>query len=213
MRRLLKKSLIAATFIFLIIALIFCSKEDDRVKAHMTIYLAGPLLAKGGTVIVVANPIPVQQWKNLPSGPNSTKDDPSYLKRRLETMHPDDRLFGVVARTQVSIVKFVYPEDGTFSFNFLPLAGEGKDSVTSREVSFGSRTKGENDQSEEAWHYFSAVEIQGPESSDADSRGIVSYVGRLMELHPAETQYEGSVLYSLSSEQIDKVVPPGESRP
>jgi hypothetical protein len=165
------------------------------------------LLKEGGTVIVVANPIPLQAWKILPKGENAADTDLQNAKSK--DLKPDDKLFGVVASTKVSIIEFVYPEGGTFGFNLVAMDEPGKEKtlLKTRQILVGDGgytiwSTGEN----VPWDYVSTVHVYGPAVSEGDSRGARVYSSEIMNLRPQKTVYEGAVLYSPTNGQVDEAV-------
>ncbi|MBA8879016.1 hypothetical protein [Phyllobacterium myrsinacearum] len=216
MRKLFYTAVVVALGLtFFVQADIYLSKKrkDALLKAQLTVYVAPPLLNDGGTVIVVANPITLEKWKALPKGENAADSDLQNGKHK--DLKHDDRLFGVVASTKVSIIEFVYPEGGTFAFNLVAMDKPGKEKtlLNTREVEIGSggytiwRT-GET----VLWDYVSNVHVYGPTVSEGDSRGVAVYSSEIMNLHPQKIIYEGAVLYSPTNGQVDAAVVTAEEQ-
>lgn len=179
-------------------------------KAQLTIYVSPPLLDTGGTVIVVSNPVSLEEWQKLPPGNNPAQNDPNNQKK--SSLQPGDRLFGAVASTKVSIVEFVYPQNGTYGFNLVAL----NESYNPDKKSAALRTKqilvgsgGYRDWStgqEFIWEDVSTIHVLGPNASEEDSRGAQVFSSEIMNLHPAKTVYEGAVLYTPTDEQLAKAI-------
>ena len=174
-------------------------------KAQLTIYVAPPLLDQGGTVIVVANPISLEEWKNCPEGANPAAADPNNEKKK--TLKADDRLFGVVASTKVSIVEFVYPDEGTYGYNFVAVEDPAKrrPPLRTKQILAGSQrdlSEGPNPKTKDA----SVIHVYGPGASQADSRIARANQDRIERLNPRKTIYEGVFLLSPTDEQVDAAV-------
>lgn len=188
--------------------------EEPKMKAQLTIYVAPPLIETGGTVIVVANPIPLEKWQNLADGENAADADPANEKRK--ELKPGDRLFGVTASTKVSIIEFVYPEGGTFGFNFTAMEEPHKRGppLRTKEILIGDGGYTNWKTGEDVtWDYVSVIHVLGPTVSEGNSRGVDVYSSEIMNLQPQKTVYEGAVLYSPTDEQVDKaVIEPEEQR-
>lgn len=86
--------------------------------AHLTIYLEPPVLVEGGSVIVAGRALPEDEWKRVSGGANPASEDWSNPKRAV--LGPGDRHFGVVVAAPSTIVEFVYPANGSYTFQFLP---------------------------------------------------------------------------------------------
>ncbi len=200
--------LAASAFLFYQTNTYFSEQQKaGQLKAYLTIYVAAPLLDNGGTVIVISNPISVEQWKALPRGENATDTDPLNAKR--EALKKGDRLFGVVASTNTSIIEFVYPEGGTFGFNFVAMNTPGKEprALRTQEILVGDggytdRSTGQNI----VWEYVSTIHVFGPKTSEDNSRAARVFSSEIMNLHPRKTLYEGANLYSPTDEQVEKAV-------
>ncbi|MCE6073980.1 hypothetical protein GOZ89_17850 [Agrobacterium vitis] len=211
------KTLFPVVFsVFLSIALTGCdsaaeNQQGKQMRSQLTIYVAPPLLEKGGTVIVVSNSVPLDKWRDLPQGDNPARDDPQNDKKK--EIGPGDRLFGAVASTKVSIIEFVYPEGGTFGFNLVPLRkATGDDAVgpalmTKRVLVGDGGYKDWETGKEYLWESVSTIYVAGPEASEGDSRGASFAESKIMNLHPHKTSYEGTTVYAPTDEQLDQVLP------
>lgn len=187
----------------------FTNKRIDALmKAQLTIYVAPPLLDQGGTIIVVANEIPLEQWKTLPAGENPAMADGANEKRN--SLKAGDRLFGVVASTKVSIVEFVYPEGGTFGFNLMSTqTASGAHPLQTKEILIGDGPgyKDWETGQDVVWDdYVSTIHVLGPSASEGDSRVVRADSGRIMEQRPLRTKFEGATLSSPTDQQIDDAV-------
>lgn len=182
-------------------------KKKTALKAHLTVYIAEPLLSRGGTVLVVANPIPMDKWRALPTGFNPAANDASNDKK--STLKSGDKLFGVVTSNNASIIEFVYPEGGTFGFNFVASKADNaaNSPLRTKQILIGDGgytdwTTGQD----VPWDYVSTIHVFGPEATEEDSRGIRVFSSRIMNLHPEKTTFEGASLYSPTDTQIDEAV-------
>ncbi len=179
-------------------------------KAQLTVYVAPPLLDTGGTVIVVANSIPLEQWNKLAEGNNPARDDPNNEKK--STIQSGDKLFGAVASTKVSIIVFVYPENGTYGFNLVGLNQSDDPDKRNKPLQTKRILVGDGGYvdwstgQEFTWEDVSTIHVLGPKSSEEDSRGASVSEAAIMNLHPPKTIYEGATLYAPTDEQLDKAL-------
>ncbi len=178
------------------------AEDRSSMKTQLTIYVAPPLLYRGGTVIVIADPISTEAWKNLPEGENPAKADPNNEKK--QTLAKDDLLYGAVASSTVSIVEFVYPEDGTYAYNFVAVEApaEPRRPLRTSQLLIGSQKDGLNGKTKEA----SVIHIHGRSASENDSRAADAAQGRIRRMNPKKTVYEGVFLLSPTDEQIDAAI-------
>jgi hypothetical protein len=186
------------------------NKENVDMRSQLTIYVAPPLLEKGGTVIVVSNPVPLAEWRDLPQGDNPARDDPHNEKKK--NLQPGDRLFGAVVSTKVSIVEFVYPEGGTFGFNLVPLptasggAATAQALMTKRVLVGDGGYKDWKTGKEYIWESVSTIHVVGPEATEGDSRSASVAEAEIMNLPPNKTTYEGVTVLAPTDEQLDQVI-------
>ncbi|MCF1454336.1 hypothetical protein ACQZ61_07740 [Agrobacterium vitis] len=210
------KTLFPVVFsVFLSIALTGCdsaaeNQQGKQMRSQLTIYVAPPLLEKGGTVIVVSNSVPLDKWRDLPQGDNPARDDPQNDKKK--EIGPGDRLFGAVASTKVSIIEFVYPEGGTFGFNLVPLRkATGSDAtspalMTKRVMVGGGGYRDWKTGKEYLWESVSTIYVAGPEASEGDSRSASVAEAEIMNLPPPKTTYEGVTVSAPTDEQLKQVI-------
>jgi hypothetical protein len=211
----IKKVFISLISVFFLTAFTnLCSagdnKEDKNMRSQLTIYVAPPLLEKGGTVIVVSNPVPLSEWHNLPEGDNPARDDPQNEKKK--DLGQGDRLFGAVVSTKVSIVEFVYPEGGTFGFNLVPLRAKdgsgatGPALMTKRVLVGGGGYRDWKAGKNYFWESVSTIYVAGPEATEGDSRSASVAEAEIMNLPPPKTTYEGVTVSAPTDEQLNQVI-------
>jgi hypothetical protein len=97
--------------------------QDHTMKSDVTIYLDGPLLNNGGTVFVVPREVPAADWTTKSEQPNPARSDPRLDARKPIGMQ--DKRLSAIATGQVSVVRFDYPENGSYDFRFLPSLESG----------------------------------------------------------------------------------------
>lgn len=210
----IKRASIAVKILLFIIFSSACSGEDSngdrKMHAQLTIYVDSPLLEKGGTVIVVSNPMPLDEWRDLPSGDNPARDDAQNEKKG--DVRPGDRLFGAVASTKVTIIEFAYPEGGTFGFNLVPFrSADSRDKpspalMTKRVLVGDGGYKNWKTGKEYLWESVSTIYVAGPDVTESDSRSASVAEAAIMNLPPAKTAYEGTIVYAPTDEQVDKLL-------
>ncbi|MCO6391654.1 hypothetical protein GTW25_11490 [Aliihoeflea aestuarii] len=171
-------------------------------KAQLTIYVAPPLLEQGGTVIVVADEIPLNDWEAIADGTNPALADTQNEKRK--ELNPGDQLFGVVASTKVSIIEFVYPEGGTYGFNLVPVQDADR---TSPQLRTDRILQGEGGGGPgREWNEVSTVHVFGSVVSERDSRVVRASSSMIMRAEPEKSVYQGAVLYSPTDELVENVL-------
>ncbi|WP_225770309.1 hypothetical protein [Inquilinus sp. Marseille-Q2685] len=180
-------------------------RKDGVMKAQLTIYVAPPLLQTGGTVIVVAAPISRREWESLAPGPNPARDDRRNPKHN--ELRGGDRLFGVEASAKVSIVEFVFPEDGTYGYNFVASdrAGGVQPPLRTKQILVGSQrdlSEGPAAKDEDV----SVIHVDGPEASEGDSRAASASQPRIERMNPQRTVYEGAQVMSPTDEQVYEAI-------
>lgn len=151
--------------------------QDSAMKSDVTIYLDRPLLDRGGTVFVVPNEIPVDEWKPHPDQPNPARSDSRLDARNPITGH--DRRLSARASGEVSIVRFDYPKGGNYDFRFLPsleseVPPERQGSVlvtAGNTYDYHPKTREERFVPE-----FQVFTILGPDANEEKSRALVSDV-------------------------------------
>ncbi len=178
------------------------SEDKEPMKAQLTIYVAPPLLEQGGTVIVVADEIPLNDWEALADGANPALADRQNEKRK--ELNPGDQLFGVVASTKVSIIEFVYPEGGTYGFNLVPVQDADGTSPPLRTDRILQGEGGGGPGRE--WNEVSTVHVFGSVVSERDSRVVRASSSMIMRAEPEKSVYQGAVLYSPTDELVENVL-------
>jgi len=178
------------------------SEDKEPMKAQLTIYVAPPLLQQGGTVIVVADEIPLNDWEALADGTNPALADTQNEKRK--ALNPGDQLFGVVASTKVSIIEFVYPEGGTYGFNLVPVQDADR---TSPQLRTDRILQGEGGGGPgREWNEVSTIHVFGSVVSERDSRVVRASSSMIMRAEPEKSVYQGAVLYSPTDELVENVL-------
>ncbi|WP_130272843.1 hypothetical protein [Phyllobacterium myrsinacearum] len=151
--------------------------RDYSMKSDVTIYLDRPLLDRGGTVFVVPNEIPADEWKPHLDQPNPARSDP-----RLDIRVPitaRDRRLSARASGQVSVVRFDYPKGGSYDFRFLPSLESGvpPEKQGSILVTAGNTYDYHPKTREEKFiPEFQVFTIIGPDADEEKSRALVSEV-------------------------------------
>lgn len=182
---------------------IYDSTQPPITRAQYTLYVAPPLLLTGGTVIVTAKEIPLEQWRDLPDGPNPAREDAANAKR--DELKAGDRLFGAEISMPVSIVEIVYPQGGTYGFNLVAASGAPDDvpALESRRIGVGRGSFVMPESGERIeWPSVSTIHIAGPEVSEGDSRLVRHDSADLMRQRPPARHYEGAIVYEPTPEQI-----------
>jgi hypothetical protein len=134
------------SFVFMSLVIILvaeCQKAanstgEAKMKSDVTIYLEPPILGGGGTIIVLPNEVPADEWRKATGLPNPALND-----GRLSGQKPigtDDRRLSAIVSDPISVVKFDYPAGGTFVFRPLPAIGSDYpiERQASKLVSIGS---------------------------------------------------------------------------
>jgi hypothetical protein len=95
----------------------FGGNKDQLLKTHITIYVDNPVLLDGGIVLVAGIPINEKKWRVLENTNNIAMLDPGNPKTK--DVKVGDKHFGVVVSSVASAVEFYYPENGSYTYNFL----------------------------------------------------------------------------------------------
>jgi hypothetical protein len=178
-------------------------------KTHVTIYLGLPLLEEGGAVVVAGRKVPEAQWRAVQGGPNPAAGDMANPKRA--HVRPGDRHFGAVANSPVTVVEFIYPEGGSYTFNLLPLpehqARYGTSLRTTR-VSVGSGGIQDPETRELIdWPSLSDIAVLGPDRDESWARlAGATYFNAIDQPGAKISRFEGVRTIELSRELIVKYV-------
>ncbi len=130
-------ALSAAALIFLAAGTFTARTGDAQMKSDVTIYLQPPILGGGGTIIVLPNEIPADEWQK-----KTGQSNPALKDMRLTSGKPisgEDQRFGAVVTDPVSVVRFDFPSGGSFVFRPLPSLDSGypTERQSSRVISVG----------------------------------------------------------------------------
>jgi hypothetical protein len=129
------------------VAFTYAQQNEAVMNTHLTIFVTPELVEQGGLVIVSGVSVPQADWDLLPKTNSLALLDPANPKAR--QVADTDKHFGVVVSEPVTRVEFLYPEQGSYSFNFLvdPSSGAAPELVTSR-ISVGNSTVSDLDTGE-----------------------------------------------------------------
>lgn len=163
--------------------------SDSPVKSDVTIYLDGPLLHRGGTVFVVPRAVSSDAWKISHDLPNPARSDPRLYARK--PLSDGDRRLSVTASGQISVVRFDYPDEGTFNFRFVPAPESGvpPEKQSSVLLSTGNSYDYHPQTGKEMFvPQLQIVAIAGPDADEGKSRALISQVklGYLEERYQCE---------------------------
>jgi len=164
------------------------------VDAHLTIYIEPPVLVEGGSVIVAGRALPEEEWRRVTGGANPAAGDDANPKR--QQVKEGDRLFGAVVSAPSTIVEFVYPETGSYTFNFLPAAPyrlQYENRLETEQVLVGSASNvTDPDGGFVEWSTLSVVAVLGTLRSQQFARDeAMNYADALYE-PTTTTRFEGA---------------------
>jgi hypothetical protein len=115
------------------------SQRKNEVSSHLTIYVDPVTARNGGMVIISALPVGQSEWEKLPDTDTVAMWDKTNGKK--SQVAAGDKHFGVVLTSKAAAVEVFYPEDGTYTFNFLKYPTDMSSTVlTTERLEIGSGT-------------------------------------------------------------------------
>jgi hypothetical protein len=142
MARLLPRSAIlmaGAVTVLLAIGGAVWSEKETQVTTHLTIYVDPVVAREGGMVIVSGIPVARSEWEKLADTDAVAMWDITNGKH--QQVKPGDKHFGVIVTSIATAIELIYPEDGTYTFNFLKVPSDGAPpALITERVSDGSAT-------------------------------------------------------------------------
>jgi hypothetical protein len=144
----LKMSRLSRPKVMLISAIIVCivtfggvvwSERGREVASHLTIYVDPVIARDGGLIIISGIPIARSEWEELTDTDAVAMWDTSNGKH--QQVKPGDKHFGVIVTSKATAIELIYPEDGTYTFNFLKVPSDNASpALITERISDGSAT-------------------------------------------------------------------------
>jgi hypothetical protein len=146
--------------------------EDRQLTTHLTIYVADKIAEEGGLVTVTGIPIPRESWTQLPTTNQMAMWDP--MNGKANHVQPGERHFGLLVTAPASVVEFLYPEDGTYTFNFLRVPESRSKPLDTAAVLIGSGSRMTDPEGGPPmdWPSINVIAIRGDLRGDGWARSI-----------------------------------------
>jgi hypothetical protein len=185
------------------------SQAGDAANTHVTIYLEPPILEEGGAIIVSGVPVPHEEWRTIPPGENPAANDVENPKT--QEVEAQDRHFGAIASSPVTVVEFPYPENGSYTFNFLPAKPYREkfaERLNTEHLLTGSGSKIVDPETTKYidWPSVDTIAVLGSKRDRGWVRLAKGTFTKAFDDGVVMKHYEGVRTISLTSEQIEKYV-------
>jgi hypothetical protein len=187
------------------------SEKENELTTHLTVYVDPAVAREGGMVIISALPIPRADWENLPQTDPIAMWDPTNGKH--QQVAAGDKHFGVVVSSKGAAVEVFYPDDGTYTFNFLkvPTDTAGPALITERTgVGSGSLMPDPAGGGHMEWPSMSDITIRSANGSATVANALDS---RFFDLTGSEnfkyyriTTYAGGRLIEITDEGLAELL-------
>ncbi|CUW97942.1 Secreted protein (modular protein) [Agrobacterium fabacearum TT111] len=122
------------------------ASKASGLSTRVIISVDQPLGKEGGAIIVSGRPIPVDEWRAIEAGggDNSRKE------------------FNLRVSSPASIVDFVYPQSGTYSFKLKRVSSDNATPLTTRQIRIGSAEVHDPETDDPVtWPSMSVIHVEG----------------------------------------------------
>lgn len=195
----MKKVILWLSVIFALIlsALAISNAREPNLSTRIIIYIDSPMLEKGGAVIVSGRPINDDKWQLL-TGSKSDEND-------------HEKEFHVRVSSPASMVEFVYPESGTYSFKIVPSLQNSTFNLLTKEILVGSAEIIDPETKQHIkWPSMSVIHIRGSTYDESWARILSSTFDLAFSVdkpHLIEVQrFAAGRVISLSETAIEQFV-------
>jgi hypothetical protein len=214
MARLLSRSATLITGAFVVLLAVggaVWSEKETEVTTHLTIYVDPTVAREGGMVIISALPITRAEWEKLPDTDTTAMWDQANGKR--QQVAADDKHFGVVVTSKAAAVEVLYPDDGTYTFNFLKVPTDTPSPALNTErtsVGSGSMMPDPASGGHMEWPSMSTITIRSTDGSasiadDLDSR-FFDLTGPENHKFYRISAYAGGRVIEITDEGLEKLL-------
>ena len=195
----MKKSILLLSILLVVTFSTFAINQakEPNLSTRLIITVDTPIREKGGAVIVSGRPIADNEWRLLPSSvPNKSEHE---------------KEFHVRVSSPASIVEFVYPDSGTYSFKLESVSQNSATPLQSREIQVGSAEVTDPETRQQVdWPSMSVIHIQGSHYDEGWARILTSTFATAFRFASPEqilvNQFPGGRVIALSDAAIDAYV-------
>ncbi len=159
--RIVKNAIRLAVFFALAVSSPSSQAKAPKFSTRLIISVDEPLNKEGGAVIISGRQVPDDEWRALAA--DSAPGEAS------------EKAFHISVSSPASIVDFVYPESGTYSFKFQSPPGSNAPPLKTREVLTGSAEVADPETKEQvSWPLMSVIYVEGATYNEGWARIFAS---------------------------------------
>ena len=159
--RIVKNAISLAVFFALTVSSSSSQAKEPKFSTRLIISVDEPLNKEGGAVIISSRKVSDDEWRALAA--DSAPGEAS------------EKAFHISVSSPASIVDFVYPESGTYSFKFQSPPGSNAAPLKTREVLTGSAEVADPETKEQvSWPSMSVIYVEGATYNEGWARIFAS---------------------------------------